>query len=119
MAEAIWDLPSPVSPIRTRFEAWSIQGELTKDMISSLLILGLKCQSNWPRVLTCFMPDILRSLLILCCRLYSLSIVRKLQTISLWSEGNSSGGVLQSRSLSNDSRLFIVFLQSSGCIGDV
>src|SRR4030067_3465942 len=119
MAEAIWDLPSPVSPMRTRLKAFSIQGELTKVRMSSLLTLGLKCQSNWSRVLTCFMPDRLRSLLILCCLLYSISILRKSRIVSRRSEEISSGGVLQPNSLSKESRLFIVLLQSSGLIRDI
>src|SRR5271157_5334780 len=119
MDAAIWDLPSPVSPMRTRLKAFSIQGELTKVRMSSLLILGLKCQSNWSRVFTCFMPDRLRSLLILCCLLYWISILRKSRIVSCRSEGISSAGVLQLNSLSRESRLFIVLLQSSGFIRDI
>src|SRR5208337_4367900 len=119
MAAAIWDLPSPVSPMRTRLKAFSIQGELTKVRMSSLLILGLKSQSNWSRVLTCFRPDRLRSLLILCCLRYSLSIFRKSRIISRRSEVISSAGVLQPSSFSRGSRLFIILLQSSGLIRDI
>src|SRR4030042_2574156 len=119
MDEAIWDLPSPVSPMRTRLKAFSIQGELTKVRTSSLLILGLKCQSNWSRVLTCFIPDMLRSLLILCCLLYWTSILRKSNIVSRFSEAISSVGVLQPNSLSRDSRLSIVLLQSSRLISDI
>src|SRR4030042_298589 len=119
MEEAIWDLPSPVSPMRTRLKAFSIQGELTKVIMSSLLILGLKCRSNCSRVLTCFMPDRLRSLLILCCLLYSISILRKSSIVSRRSEAISSAGVLQPNSLSRDSRLFIILLQFSRFIRDI
>src|SRR4030066_508984 len=119
MEEAIWDLPSPVSPMRTRLKAFSIQGELTNVRISSLLIPGLKCQSNWSIVLTCFIPDRLRSLLILCCLLYSISFLRKSTMVSRWPEDISSAGVLQPNSLSRESRLFIILLQSSGSIRDI
>src|SRR4030042_898566 len=105
--------------MRTRLKAFSIQGELTNVRISSLLIPGLKCQSNWSMVFTCFIPDRLRSLLILCCLLYSISILRKSNIVSCRSEAISSGGVLQPNSLSRDSRLFIVHIQSSGLIGDI
>src|SRR4030042_1507995 len=119
MDAAIWDFPSPVSPMRTRLKAFSIQGELTKARISSLLILGLKCQSNCSRVFTCFIPDSLRSLLILCWRLYSISILRKSRIVSRRSEAISSAGVLQPNSLSRGSRLSIVLLPSSGLIRDI
>src|SRR3989304_8753513 len=107
MEEALWDLPRPVAPMRTRLKAFSIHGELTKVRMSSLLILGLKCQSNWSRVLTCFMPDRLRSLLILCCLLYSISTLRKSRIVSRRSEEISSGGVFQPHSFIRDPKIFI------------